>query len=305
MERRLALRPLIALVIFGILSAARASAQVTFLGDWSDFGTQFQLDGPHTRQMNGQPVEWVGGSGANHWRMVQEKGMDRLQMEQDPTSPKGGAVLRVQVLSGDNVGWTGERAEVSHMLGSDGKGIGVTPDTGHEVYGVAVKVDPYWQPPAHSWHWGLALQLHSPDEFESPPAFALAVEQDFHINTCAGDIVDGVAAHGKSLPLTRGGLVPGHWVQFLIDVVWANDSTGSLIVYRRDEGEATFTQVLKQTGQATLQFRSTTPNPNAKHYWKMGYYRSVSPGVTSRLWLGPLARGSSLQEVAIAAFGRP
>ena len=297
------------LLYLSILMTSPASAAVTFLGDWADFGSQFRESGPQTRMLDGMPVEWVAGFGANHWRIVQERGKDRLQVERDPTSPKGGAVLRVEVRPGDSVGWSGERAEVSHMLSPTGAQYPVTAESGHEVYGLAVKVDPQWQPPANSWHWGLALQLHGPDDFGAPPAFALAVEEDFHINSCAGDLVEGGTLarnkNTKSLPLTRGDLRRGHWVQFLIDVVWANDSRGSLTVYRRDEGEADFTAVLTQVSQATLQFRSSTPNPVGTHYWKMGYYRSPSPGVTSRLWLGPLVRGNSLQEVAVAAFGRP
>jgi len=296
-------------LILGILMISPSFADVTFLGDWADFGSQFQETGPQTRLLDGNPVEWVAGHGANHWRIIQERGKDRIQVEQDPTSPKGGAVLRVEVRPGDSVGWSGERAEVSHMLSPSGAQYPVTADSGHEVYGISVKLDPAWQPPAHKWHWGLFLQLHSPDDYVAPPAFAFAAEEDFHINVNAGDLVEGgTLSHNKdakSLPLTRGDLRPGHWVQFLIDVIWAYDDRGSLTIYRRDEGETAFTAVLTQPGQPTLQFRSTTPNPVGTHYWKMGYYRSISPGVTSRLWLGPLVRGTSQQEVAIAAFGRP
>jgi hypothetical protein len=319
MERRLALRSLIALVVFGVLSTAHASAQVTFLGDWSDFGTQFQLGGSHTRQVNGQPVEWVGGSGANHWRMVQEKGLDRLVVAQDPTSPKGGAVLQVQILPGDNVGWTGERAEVSYMMGIGGKHIGVTLDSGHEVYGISVKLDPNWVPPLHdATHgntWGIFLQLHSPDPFHSPPAFQLAVTTQFNAGLLGGNLIDanGHRRDVNSYTLTKGELRTGHWVEFMVDVVWAYDNTGSLTVYRKDEGDTLFVPVFTQTRVPTLQFDSQLPNSqntdpaqNATtymHYWKMGYYRSVSPGVTSRLSLGPVVRGTSLQEVQAAAFG--
>jgi hypothetical protein len=298
-----------ALLILGTLTSTSSVAEVTFLGDWADFGSQFQRTGPKTRLLEGQPVEWVAGHGPNHWSIVQERGEDRLKVEYDPTSPKGGTVLRVEVRPGDTVGWSGERAEVSHMLSPTGAQYPVTVESGHEVYGISVKVDSDWLPPANKWHWGAVLQLHGPDDFVAPPALALAAEEDFHLNTCAGDLVEGGSLSrnkdAKSLPFTRGDLRPGHWVQFLIDVVWAYDNSGSLSIYRRDEGEASFSPVLTQTGQPTLQFRSTTPNPVGSHYWKMGYYRSHSPGVTSRLWLGPFVRGASLQEVAVAAFGRP
>ncbi len=304
-------------VALGILVSGLSSAAVTFLGDWADFGSQFQREGPQTRNLDGTRVEWVAGYGTNHWRMVQERGEDRMQVEHDPTSPKGGAVLRVEVRPGDTVGFSGERAEVSHMLSPTGARYPVTPESGHEVYGISVKVDPNWQAPTPDLHngrtWGLVLQLHTPDFSGGPPAFALAAEDDFHINICAGDlIINGHHKDGNSFSLTRGDLRRGHWVQFLIDAVWAYDNHGALTIYRRDEGEKAFTPVLTLAGQPTLQFNSKFPDsdsipasPTYYHYWKTGYYRSVSPGVTNKLWLGPFVRGTSQQEVENAAFGRP
>jgi hypothetical protein len=161
------------------------------------------------------------------------------------------------------------------------------------------------------------MQLHSPDASGGPPAFALCADDTFHAQMLAGDLIgaNGQRRNAISLPFTNGELRLGHWIQFLIDVVWAYDSHGSLAVYRRDEGETAFTQILTQAEQPTLQFNSQFPDsqntgpplpsgPKYLHYWKAGYYRSVSPGVTSRLWLGPIVRGTSLEEVAVAAFGR-
>src|ERR1700685_637905 len=83
---RQALRlPRIVLLMLSSLVPFPASATVTFLGDWADFGSQFQETGPQTRLLDGLPVEWVAGYGANHWRIVQERGKDRLQVERDLT----------------------------------------------------------------------------------------------------------------------------------------------------------------------------------------------------------------------------
>ncbi len=295
-----------------------AAAAVTFYGDWADFGTQFRTTGREVRFMDGQRVEWVAGDGPNHWRVIQAKGDDRLQMENDPSSPKHGAVLRVEVRPGDGVGYSGERAEVSDMQ-HEGGHFWVTGESGHEIYGVSIKLDPDWQPPlndsAHRNTWGLFMQLHSPNPFDSPPAIALSADTQFRIQTLAGDLIapDGKRQNGGFLPFSNSQLRPGHWVEFMIDVVWAYDNQGALTVYRRDEGESTFNAVLKRTGLPTLQFDSQLPNsknanlaigPVYVHYWKVGYYRSPSPGVTSRLWLGPVVRGTSLAEVAVAAFGQ-
>src|ERR1039458_8998338 len=149
MQNRLTLKPVsVVLLILGTLITSPASGEVTFLGDWADFGSQFQEAGPQTRLLDGLRVEWVAGYGANHWRIVQERGEDRLQVERDPTSPKGGDVLRVEVRPSDTVGWSGERAEVSHMLSLTGARYPVTAESGHEVYGISAKLDANWQPPA-------------------------------------------------------------------------------------------------------------------------------------------------------------
>jgi hypothetical protein len=286
-------------------------AAVTFDGDWADFGSRFQINGPQTTMMNGQPVGWVAGWGPNHWRIIQEKGVDRMIAMPDPTSPKGGSVLRVEVRPGDNVGYTGERAEVAAMIGPDGTRFPVTEESGHEYYAVSIKLDPQWQPPSPTAGpvWGVFLQLHGPDDFEAPPPIALAAVNDFHVDYCAGDLVEGGSLHRNkdSTPLTlsRSDLRRGHWVEFVLDVTWSYDDKGSLAVYRRDEGEKTFVKVLSKEALPTLQFRSSTPVVQGTHYWKMGYYRAISPGVTSRLWLGPLVRGTSFDDVATAAFGHP
>jgi hypothetical protein len=298
------------LAMLTVLSSA-ARAEVTFLGDWRDFGSEFEKIGPQTRFLNGAPVEWVAGHGANHWRIVQERGEDRLRVEHDPASPNGSEVLRVEVRPGDNVGYTGERAEVSHMLDHKGAHFDVSPASGHEFYAIAVKLAPNWQAPGNDTHngfrWGSIVQLHSPDDFDSPPAFSLAALDEFSVNICVGDLVNGgLLSHnkdGSTLALAHGDLRRGHWVQFLIDVVWANDDQGSLTIYRRDAGERSFVEVLSRHRQPTLQFRSSTPHPKGQHYWKVGYYRSTSPDVTSRLWLGPFVRGTSREEVVTAAFG--
>jgi hypothetical protein len=236
----------------------------------------------------------------------------------DTTSPNGGRVLQVEVLPGDSTGATGERAEVVDMIGPTGVLYPVTMAAPHEFYGISVKLDSNWVAPLHdATHqntWGLFMQLHSPDAFDSPPSIALAADTQFRVQTLAGDLIgaDGKRRNGAYLPFTNGALRPGHWVEFVIDAVWAYDNTGALTVYRRDEGETTFTAVLTQIGLPTLQFSSQFTNSQNTdpamgttylHYWKAGYYRSISPGVTSRLSLGPIVRGMSFQEVEAAAFG--
>lgn len=323
MRNQLSFKSLGFVLLLAGIQMSPAFAEVNFLGDWTDFGSQIQFGSPTRLLPDGTPVEWTAGSGPNHWISVQELGQDRLTSMLDKTSPKRGAVLRVEVQSGDSCGYTGERAEVSHMLSPTGTPYHVTKADGHEFYAISVKLDPGWEAPTPNlpvngrWQWGIFLQIHSPDAFNSPPAFALAAEDTFHVSMLGGDLLgpDGLRRNATSMVFTNGGgdLRPGHWVQFLVDVLWSYESTGTLTVYRKDEGQQVFTQVLAVVGVPTLQFDSEFPNSqntdptlNAGttylHYWKTGFYRSISPGMTSRLWLGPVVRGTSLQQVALAAF---
>jgi Polysaccharide lyase len=310
MQIRLVLKSLgIVMPILGILITSPVSATVTFLGDWTGFGSEFQLTTAQTMYVNGKPILWVADWRPNTWRMVTEAAIDRLTVMTDSTSPKKGAVLQVQVLPGDNAG-SGERNEVFRMLDATGANFPVTGASGHEFYGVSVKLDPNWTSPLKdpaNWNnqWGLFLQLHSPDSFSSPPAIALSAIGTFGVQMLAGNLIDakGQRRNAELSAFTNGALNPGKWVQFLLDVVWAGDAKGSLTIYRRDEGKTAFTQVFSKIGVPTLQWNSQDPGNIGTHYWRCGYYRSVSPGITSRLWLGPIVRGTTLSEVSVAAFG--
>jgi Polysaccharide lyase len=302
-----------ALSLLGILATSLASAQVTFLSDWNNFGSQFTME-VGSLSVDGKQVE----GGPNRWQEVMEEETDRIVEVQDPASPQGGAVLKVQVLPGDNCGSSGERAEVFSMLNPAGAPYPVTIANGHEVYGVAVKVDPNWQPPLHdATHkntWGIFMQLHSPNAFASSPAIAFNADTAFHLQVLGGDLIGSNGERRSVTPVafTNGALQQGHWVQFILDVVWAYDDTGSVTVYRKDEGDTKFSPVLTLSGLPTLQFDSQIPNSQNTdpsvgttylHYWRAGFYRNDSPGVTSNLWLGPVIRGTSLQVVS-SAFGQ-
>jgi hypothetical protein len=184
----------------------------------------------------------------------------------------------------------------------------------HEYYAISIRLDADWTPPLHNpangnWQWGDFFQLHSPDQFSSPPAFAFSAINQFSIQLLGGDLMaNGVRRNATVFSLSDGNLNLGNWVEFMIDVNWAYDNTGSLTVLRRNAGETAFTTVFNQVGIPTLQYNSYVANSQGatyQHYWRCGYYRSVSPGVTSRLRLGPIVRGTTFTEVQAAAFVGP
>jgi hypothetical protein len=77
------------------------------------------------------------------------------------------------------------------MQNSDGSLLPVGPSSGHEYYGIAVKVDRKWQAPETNeggYSWGTIFQLHGPDELHVSPSVALMAEADFHIDICGGDV---------------------------------------------------------------------------------------------------------------------
>jgi hypothetical protein len=292
----------------GLMSSMPVHAAVTFDGDWQGFGEHFVRKDSN--------VSWLVDTDPGHWRNVQEKSTNRIIAVQDLTSPLKGTVARVEVRPGDNVGWSGERAEVLNMQRSDpqtGKTdfYPVLESDGHEFYAIAVKLSPDWVPPGKDHGtgpvWGTIAQLHAPDTYDAPPALALSATSDFHLDWCAGDIMDGgnLSTHKDSVPLafTNGALNAGHWVEFVIEVIWSYTNKGGVTVYRRDEGERNFGIVYTKYQIPTLQSKYGATEDDSHHYWKVGYYRSTTAQVTNVLWMGPFVRGTTFDEVARAAFG--
>jgi len=93
--------------------------------------------------------------------------------------------------------------------------------------------------------------------------------------------------------LLDGGVIKlGRWIDLVFLVDW---STGAYTVWRRDEGQAAFTQVLS----------GMTPAPAGRRvYVKQGLYRGGNvTGRTDVLWIGPTARGTTFSAVEREAFG--
>jgi len=328
----------------GLLFTATSSrSEILFNGQWENYlGKFYGEQGWQNGTPIGQPTNDNGWSDFmafwspvpidNTWLFNTSSARDRIRLEPDPTSPKGGMVARFEVRGGDhrNGAYSGERSEMYAMVGKNHRKLPVTADSGHEFYGLAVKVSADWiapqaEPPSKgNVHWGSFMQLHSPNIYNSPPALDLIAENDFHLGMDSGELgitkIDpktGAVRQGKkdSIPVafTNGKLNPGHWVQFMMDIVWSADSNGSIRIYRRDEGEQEFSTVLDMPGTPTLQYDSfistdpaeckTCAPDNVTHYWRVGFYRSTSPDQTNVLWLGPVVRGTSFDEVAQAAFG--
>lgn len=255
---------------------------VTFSGDWES-----ALTGPGT------------------WRKAQIMGPDRFQRVSDVVR-QGQYAARVEVRPGDDpIHSSGERAEVLVMTDRDGRPFSENESSGTQFYAFSVRLAPDWQSPtaAVRGKWAIVFQLHGPDDLRASPSVAVSVQEQFALDLHGGDLDDRQRAlWHKSFPFTDSRLVPGKWVDLVLKIRFAKDHTGTVDVWRRDEGQTAFTKVLEVRDVPTLQY-STRLGGVKPHYWKHGLYRSKQTTITNVLWLDGLTRGDSFEAVVKAAFG--
>ena len=267
--------------LFGAVSAASADG-ITFSGGWE----------------NGLLL------GQGNWKSAQVVAGDRLQLVTDPVR-QGRYSLRVEVRPGDDpIHSSGERAEVLVMTDANGSPINESEASGTQYFAFSVRLDAGWQPPVpeKNGNWAVVFQLHGPDELKTGPSFAVSVLDHFNIAIHAGDLDSPAKSlQWKSYEFSDSGLTPGKWVDLVLRIKFAKDFTGSVTVWRRNEGQGGFAQVLLLEDIPTLQYRSSL-GPVGAHYWKHGLYRSKQATITNVLWLDGLTRGESFDEVVGAAF---
>ena len=242
-------------------------------------------------------------TGPGCWAGLQIMAADRFQRVTSPVR-KGAYSARVEVRPGDDpINSGGERAEAVSMEDKNGNQINESESSGIQYYAMSIYLPSDWTPPLPDTHgliWGLALQLHGPDVLDASPAFGLEVRNRFSLDMEVGDVT-------RSSPygfyeFSDGSLNLGHWTDFVIRIKYAKDATGSVDIWRRNEGATAFTNVLSVANTPTLQY---SPNINGgvigNHYWKTGYYRDAN-SVTDVLYLDGITRGTSFDSVVAEAF---
>lgn len=222
-------------------------------------------------------------------------GPDRFLLGEE-RGQSAGAIAHFTVSPGDDcLKTTGERSEVVLGGWESTSRFQVTGDEGVEYYRVSVKLAPGWVEPqvnSRGYAWGIFFQLHGPNEYGASPAVALHAEDRFSLFVLGGDMTTKV---GFKRSLGRSDLKVGRWVDFVLKIKWAPDVSGAIAVFRRDEGEHAWENVIDIGAVPTLQYRGSE-GPK-QHYWKAGFYRSESQHMNS-LWLGPIIRGKSFDEVS-------
>ena len=274
---------IIACALFGPLSAISAS-EISFSGDWEN-----------------------GLVGHGNWKALQVVASNRFQRVTDPVR-QGRYAARVEVRPGDDpINSSGERSEVLVMSDRRGKPINETESSGTQYYAFGVRLDSKWQSPTpdKNGRWATIFQLHGPDALKASPSFAVSVLDHFNIVLHSGDLDSRTnSLQWKSYAFSDGSLNPGKWVDLVIRIKFAKDFTGSVAVWRRNEGQSSFRQVASLENVPTLQYRSSLGNVG-DHYWKHGLYCSKQTTITNVLWLDGLTRGDSFDDVVRAGFGAP
>jgi Polysaccharide lyase len=247
------------------------AADVSFASDWSKSAT----------------AGWFGA-----------QIMDRCRMQPDGLMTwHGKAAVRVEVQPDDDplaLKANSERAEMLIMQHGNGGQIKETAAVGRQYYATSYYFPPAWQGQQLPWSafaptdcslndqnrcnsWSFVWQFYGWGGLSAAQA-TLRGSQRYRFN-------------GAEFA-ARGGLTLGKWTDFVFLVDWR---TGAYKVWRRDEGEKTFTLVLSG---------ATAVIPGREIYAKQGLYRGGNvSGRTDVLWIGPTARGASFAAVEWQAFG--
>ena len=203
-------------------------------------------------------------------------------------------------MPGDNYGSSGERAEVYGMYGPDGKQIFENETSGTQFYAISVYLPLDFVSPTG---WGEFQQLHTNDIYHSYPTFAIGATDTYYVQMISGDLDalnDPTKSHTVKYPI--GALQRGKWVDFVWEIKFAKIFTGTVDVWRRIEGETSFTKVLSVANIPTLSFKSSVSGGAVLDaYWKTGYY--TSPETFTRvIYIDSNTRGDNFDAVVADAF---
>ncbi|MES1198316.1 MAG: heparin lyase I family protein [Chitinophagaceae bacterium] len=239
------------------------------------------------------------GSWAKQYGGWATPNFDNSAIVVDGTDWHGIPAARVQVTSTDKHACGGdcERSEIAEL--PDGKGglIDEANALGSTVYfATSYKIPSQFKSTPSNWE--LVLQLHGPNELSSNPVFAFDIgSKKWQVNMRQGDIT---SSSNKGYSLTNNSINYDKWTDFIIGINFQKSATGSVTVWRRDEGATTFTKVLDLTGISTLQY-SGANGALMYHYWKQGLYRGHLDN-TDQIWIGSFVRGTTFSAVENAAF---
>jgi hypothetical protein len=226
-----------------------------------------------------------------------EQVMDRCRIQPDSfLTWHGKPAVRVEVQPYDDplaLKSNSERAEMLQMQDARGRPLSESSSSGVQYYATSYYFPATWQGQQLPWRAYKPVDCAAGDRNQCNSWSLVWQFYPWTGFAAAQTAVDGPQHYRfAGAPLAGGGLIAlGKWTDFVFRVDW---TTGDYAIWRRDEGQAAFTQAL--TGNAALPFRSV--------YVKQGLYRGGNVnGRVDVLWIGPTVRGMSFAAVERQAFG--
>jgi hypothetical protein len=245
------------------------SGTISFKGDWS----------------NGLSSD--GSPRANSWKYIQQFAANRITRVSDITR-RFPYSARFELRPGDVTGPVGEDAQVSLMQDANANEMYENENSDTQYYGISIRLnDPFPATVLNSWM--VILELHTPDTstYAKNPSFLfepyndVAHTQKWSVTMHSGDYA--TSRFVQTYELSNSALALGKWTDFIFKIKWAKDYTGSVDIWRRDEGETGFINVLSVKNIPTLAFNSSVENKAPDHYWRVGPYRN-NDTTTAILW---------------------
>jgi len=219
----------------------------------------------------------------------------------------GKAAVRVEVDPGDDplaLGANSERAEMLFTQDENGNQVNEEVTGGTQYYAMSYYFPASWAGTQYSWSetqahdaidcttgdqsqcnsWSYVLQFHTDSSFWG----ALAAAATVH-----GGPQKYWFMLGSEYQFSDGGIIVlGRWTDLVLEIDWGS---GVIALWRRDEGQTGFTEVVSAT--------ESTVTSVSGVYLKQGLYRGgYVAGRSDVFWIGPTARGSSFSAVEQAAF---
>ena len=143
------------------------------------------------------------------------------------------------------------------------------------------------------------MQLHAEDTVNGP-AFALFALDKLFVQMHVGNM-DVVQPWPYLQFTSKNDLAKGHWIDLVIGIKYAVGPTGSVNIWRRDDGEVSFTNVFSIQNTSTMAYKNSDPT-KLNHYWKTGYYRSIQTNITNILYLDGFYRASTFDDAVQACW---
>jgi len=232
---------------------------------------------------------WEQGitGGAGLWRGLHDGGILRRA-----TSPvrHGRYAAEVIVRPGDKYkNIAQERTEVLNPQAISDGHIITTHEGETQYIAFSVKMPKDWEKPIH---YVILWQIHAPGKVKRSPIEFHATDRFFlRTNHYVPYTPDGRRI-GHRIDFTDGGLNRGDWTDIVIKLTTGISDKGGVTVWRRNEDDTSFQQVVHQSG--------LNLHPG---YHKHGMYRGADPERTYRVWLDGFTIATTFDDAVLAAFG--